>query len=41
MILKKFGWLRSDYLAKYLGMAWDKKEQNVINNLAMRLKKED
>ena len=41
MILKKFGWLRSDYLAKYLGMSWDKKEQNVINNLAMRLKKED
>ena len=38
-IIKKFGWLREDYIAKYLGFDWaDKKTKNNLNTLAFRLK---
>lgn len=41
-IIKKFGWLREDFLAKYLGLNWnDLKVKNMLNLLAYRRKKND
>lgn len=40
-IIKKFGWLREDYLAKYLGLNWnDLKVKTSLYTLAYRLKKD-
>jgi hypothetical protein len=41
-LINKFGWLREDYLAKYLGFNWgDEKVKNNLNTLAYRLSRHE